>query len=133
MKHKTGVAKYLGACIFGGFLTYLVVSLRDFDDASVKERFLILADAFTIPGVILLCIGILVALSNKGIFLGFSYAIKYVYRMLVPGVSKDHETYGDYVEQQREKGKASGFGFLFFTGLAFLLIAVVFIVLFYRW
>ena len=56
MKHKAGVAKYLGACIFGGFLAYLVVSLRDFDDASVKERFLILADAFTIPGIILLFI-----------------------------------------------------------------------------
>ena len=58
MKHKAGVAKYLGSCIFGGFLAYLVMSLRDFDGASVKERFLILADAFTIPGIILLCIGI---------------------------------------------------------------------------
>lgn len=122
-----------GITVLIGFA--MVMAVLDFhgfaEAASQVERYRILSDAFTIPGVILLMCGLLVFIANEGAFEGISYAVTYAVKMLIPGSSKEHERYGDYLERRREKGKAHGYGFLFITGGAFFLTAVLFILLFY--
>ena len=124
--------KYGITAAVGGGMCAGVLSLHGFADAaSAADRYRILADAFTIPGVILMLSWVLVWLSGEGAFEGISYAFSYAFRMLVPGGAKNPERYSDYVLRRREKGALKGVGFLFFTGAAFFLVALVFIALFY--
>ncbi len=124
---KYGITAAVGALMCWG-----VLSLHGYADAVTEaERYRILADAFTIPGVILMLCWVLVWLSGEGAFEGISYAFSYAFRMLVPGGAKNPERYSDYVLRRREKGRLKGVGFLFFTGAAFFIVSIIFIMLFY--
>ena len=50
-----------------------------------EERYRILCDAFTVPGLMLVLIAALVALSNEGSFDALGYAVRYTVRRLIPG------------------------------------------------
>lgn len=111
----------------------LFLSTRDFGAlTSQAERYRLLTDAFTIPGTVILCVGLLVWVSNQGMFNGIAYALSYTLRRLIPGLGNKHERYYDYVERKREKGGVTGYGFLLITGAAFLAVACIFMALFYR-
>ncbi len=131
---KTNLIKY-GICVaFALLMVWIYFSLRldsmqDFSALELTERFVLLSDAFTIPGGILLMSGALVALSNNGALDGVGYAMRLMVRMLIPGMGRKQERYGDYVERKKEK-KLSGYGFLFISGGFFLLIGIVFMVLY---
>lgn len=94
------------------------------------ERYRILADAFSVPGMLLVLFGALVWVSGEGIFDGIGYALNRFGSMFVPMHKKSaqHLTYYDYVMAKRGK-KAHGYSFMFFVGLAFIAVSIVFIVL----
>ncbi len=126
------VIAYTMAALVGALMVGSVLSLHGYDMAvTPAERYRILADAFTIPGVVLMLCWVLVWLSGEGAFEGLSYVCKYAVKMLIPGGMKDMERFGDYVERRREKGRIRGTGFLLVTGACFFAVAVVFIALFY--
>ena len=95
------------------------------------EQYKILADAFSVPGMLLVLFGALLWVSSEGIFDGLGYAFNRVGSMFIPMHKKSaqHLTYYDYVMEKRGK-RVHGFSFLFFTGLLFIAISVPFIVLF---
>ena len=125
---KYGITVFIGAV-----MVWLVLTGYGYEEVqTAAERYRILSDAFTIPGVVFMLCALLVLVSNKGAFEGISYAAGYAFRMLIPGLNKDREKYGDYVERKREKGGVKGYSFLFFTGLAFLIVSLIFIALFYK-
>ena len=124
---KCGIAAAIGAG-----MVWLTLSLHGFSELTDSAaRIRLLADAFTIPGVIMVMVGFLVMVANGGFFNGVSYVASYAVKMLIPGANKNHERYGDYVVRKREKGKVTGYGFIFVVGLVFVLVAVIFTVLFY--
>lgn len=124
---KYGITAFVGALMAYGVISSYGLALAQTD----AERYRILADAFTIPGVVIFLCGVLVAIANEGTFEGLSYVMTYAIKMLIPGGGKKHEKYGDYVERRREKGGVKGYGFLLITGGVFLALAAVFIALFY--
>lgn len=131
---KNVLLKYGIALFVGALMAYAVIELHGYAAAATAaERYLVLANAFTIPGVILIMCWALVFVANEGAFEGISYAVTYAVKLLIPGTgSNRQERYSDYVERRRAKGKAKGYGFLFFVGAAFLVAAIVFTVLFYN-
>ncbi|MBR5446692.1 MAG: DUF3899 domain-containing protein [Clostridia bacterium] len=129
---QSTLLKYGVTTAIAAFFAWLLLDLRGYAMAvTAVDRYRILADAFTIPGMLLLMVGLLVVVSNEGMFEGLSYVLSYAVKTLVPGMNKGHERYGDYVERRREKGRASGFGFLFVVGAVFMAAAGVCIALFY--
>lgn len=129
---KSILLKYGITAFIGGLMVYGVISFHGLSSAQTNvEIYRILADAFTIPGVVILLCGVLVAIANEGAFEGLSYVASYAIKMLIPGTGKQHEKFGEYVERRREKGGVKGYGFLFVTGGIFMVIAIVFIALFY--
>ena len=133
MKKFSGesVIKYVVAIAVGLLLSYYVMVVNDF--ANVKDevvRLRLLADCFTVPGVVLIMVSILCWLSSKGAMDGIAYAIKGLGR-LIPGLQKEPEKYYEYVMRKKEKRKG-GYGFLAIVGLGFLLVSIVFIVKFYQ-
>ena len=129
------LVKYAIAIAIGAGMAFAVLGLRGWSTAATEtERIRCLADVFTVPGVTLSLVAVLVWLGNEGSFLGITYLGSRIVRALVPmgKTFERHETYRDYVARKREKGGVKGYAFLLWVGLAFLAVAVVFTVLFYR-
>lgn len=128
---RNGLLKYgITAVVCGAFAVFYC-SVRDFSQMETVERYRTLCDAFTVPGLLALCVGTLLWVSNDGLFYGIGYCLEVTWRALIPGGRRKMERYYDYV--QRKKGKKiTGFGFLFVCGGVCMGIALIFMVLFYR-
>ena len=128
---KTNLIKY-GICAAIVILfAALYIGGKDFAGAERVDQYLILCDAFTVPGVLLTMAGCLVWASTTGVLDGIAYAGRYAIYSLIPGkrLEKD-ERYGDFLER-KQANRAKGYGFLFVSGLITLAIALVFMGLFY--
>lgn len=120
--------------LVGALIAVAVLSLRDFRwSLEPAERYRMLCDACTFPGLLLILTAALVALSNEGAFLGLGFLASFALRSLIPGMGSKQETYAEYVERKTEKGCAKGYGFLFIVGLAYFALALIFLALFYHY
>lgn len=130
-KCKANLLKYgiTGAVCIG--LAALYCGLRDFADLSTVARYRALCDGFTIPGVVTLCVGALLWVSNDGFFYGLGYCLDIARKALIPGGRRKMEKYYDYVERHRQK-RVTGYGFLFVCGGVCMAVAMVFLILFYQ-
>ena len=129
MKEKLLKHGITGAVCLGLAAVYALT--RDFTVLSLVAKFRILCDAFTIPGILCLCVGALLWVSNDGFFYGLSYCLEIAWKALIPGGRRKTERYYDYVARKKEK-KITGYGFLFAWGGGCMAAAIVFLVLFYR-
>lgn len=128
---KKSLIKYASAVGIAGAMALIVLWLRDFASVDSKaEQLRHLADAFTIPGVIFMMVAALIWVASDGFFDGFGYAGRYAARMLLPFLKLDDEKFYDYKMRKAER-RLHGYSFIFFTGLAFFLIALAFIAAFY--
>ena len=135
MKRETSlrITRYGLALLVGGGMALLVARNYGYSgDMPLLERYRVLCDAFTIPGVLLLMLGSLVFASNAGAMRGLVYTLKHLASRLIPGIGNREERYYEYIQRKEAKGKARGDGFLFVTGGAFMAAALVFLVLFNR-
>lgn len=117
-----------GICLL---LALVYCAARDFFQLELAEKYRVLCDAFTIPGLLCLCVGALIWASNDGFFYGLSYCLNVAWRALIPGARYKTERYYDYVTRKKEK-RIPGYGFLFLVGGVCMAVAIVFLVLFYR-
>lgn len=134
-KVKTNLLKYgiTGAVALAMSVSYVL--LRDdgrpgFWAWPMVDKCLVLCDAFTIPGIVLLGVWCLVWIGSQGGLDGVSFIVKYAARKLIPGNRGKQERYADYVQRKRAN-RAGGYGFLFVVGAIFLAAALVFMALFY--
>lgn len=124
---KYGISTAVVAVIAGVY-----IGTRDFLSLDRVEQYLVLTDAFTIPGLTLILLGCLVWLSNEGALDAISYAGSWLVKRLLPGGALgEQESYLEYVERKREN-KATGYGFLFQVGGVAMAIALINMFLFYR-
>lgn len=130
-KVKIGLAKYGGCAAFVATLAWLYISLRPFAELPLVDQYCVLCDALTVPGVVLIMVGLLIAISNTGALDGLFYALSFAIRSLIPGGrGKRDERYADYVDRRREN-KLKGYGFLIIAGGITVAAALVFLALFY--
>ena len=127
---RTNLIKYGCAVVLGGLLAWFYVSQRDFSAQPLVEKYRILCDAFTVPGLLMVLFAMLLTLSNKGAMDGVGYVANYALRMLIPGKGLQQEKFADYMERKRAN-RLKGYGFLYIAGIAFLAVAGVFMALFY--
>ncbi len=132
-KWKGILLKYGITALIGALMVAFVMNSYGFSEAeTLLDKVLILANAFSIPGVCIFMFGFLVLAANDGFFDGISYAASYAIKSLIPGAAAGkQEKYADYVERKRGKGKTKA-GFIFIVGLFYLVIAIGFTVAFYQ-
>jgi hypothetical protein len=110
-----------------------VFAIKGFFTANAKANMQILIDAFFSAGILFVLFSGLLFVSGEGALLGVSYvfgrAIKAVF---VPFGRKDHETYAQY--RERKLGtKKSGIGTpIFLTGLLFVVVSLIFLIIWYQ-
>lgn len=130
---KVNLAKYGISSAIALLLVWVYCSSRNLMLQSAMERWRILCDAFTIPGLTYIMIGFLMMIANEGFFDMLSYAASKAAGMFLPGrgFSEKEEKYYDYVQRKRGS-RVHGFGFLFVVGCVLMAFALVFMFLFYR-
>ncbi len=83
-----------------------------------------IADGFTVPGFIFLCLGLITFVSNRNFFRGVKYAMIKAVAFLIPFSQRLQDIkYSD----MRDVKKKSNYSFLFIVGVALLLISLIFI------
>ena len=128
---KKLLGKYLSAVTVAGLMTLLVLWINNFDTIdNSADRMRILADAFTVPGVIFMLVAALIWVASDGFFDGIGYAGRLTARMLLPFLKLNDEKYYDY-KMRKADNRIHGYSFIFFTGLAFFAVALVLIAMFY--
>ena len=120
------ILRYLITLVVAVAMLLAVLRINDYwSQTDLSFKLLILADGFTVPGVILVMVATLLALGSKGAFDGLSYALRHGLMMLVPfgGKNYKHQTYYDYKKSKGER-TPRGYSCMFFVGAAFVLIAI---------
>ena len=130
---KVNLAKYGITSAIALAMIWVYCSSRDLFQQPIMERWRILCDAFTIPGLTFVMIGFLIMVANEGFFDMLSYAASKAVGIFLPGrgFSDNGEKYYDYVQRKRGN-RTTGFGFLFVVGCVLMAFAFVFMFLFYR-
>ena len=112
-----------------GSATAIVLVLREHSASlDLMQKYLNLADAFTIPAVIMLMIGILVWISTTGTFDMLGYGLKKAKDAFVPS-PYTHEQFYDY-KMRKNKKRTTGYGFMLISGGIYLIPGVVFNILY---
>lgn len=126
---KVEIIKYAITNGIALLFVLVLLLLRDaFNETDKQQLYNSIADSFTIPGVLLLCLAALIGLTNQGSLDAIGYMLKRFFQMLIPFSKKEHQKYADYVAS---KNKVHGYSFLAWSGLVYLIIAIIFIILFY--
>ena len=113
--------------LFVAVREYSYIAARDFAGAKTWEKMVLICDALTVPGMLLLMVGALIWAANTGALDGITYAVGFAVRALIPGGRHKDERYADFVERQREK-RVKGYGFLLITGGITMAVATVFLI-----
>ena len=114
-----------------GFSVLLMLTRGIFQEKEIDMIITIISDAFFIPGVLLLCVGLIVYASNEGLFLSISYGFKTIGRTIT--AKKDErlmdEKYHEYYARQiQKKTKCKHF---LIVGVAFIVISLLFVVIYF--
>lgn len=127
----SNIKKYVISFVVMGAATFGVLALREYSAAlPAQERYLDLADAFTIPGVVMIMAGLLVWVTSRGGFDMISYGLLRAKDSLIPGSKHSGEQYYDYKVRQ-DKKRPKGYSFMFISGGIYLVPAIIFNILYY--
>ena len=127
---KTKLLRYLVTTTIGLLIAWLYISSRWVEGLSLSEKYCILCDGFSIPGLLLFLSGVLLWVDYSGGMDTLAYLMSYIPKMLLPGAFGEPEKLYDFVENRRQN-RRKGHGFLMMIGLGFLAVAFVFLALFY--
>lgn len=130
------IKRYLTSYGIGLLLAALVAHGQGLFDAVVVEPYKILSNAFFVPAVLFLSLGLLSWIASDGQFDSLKYVGYYVKQTFRWGWPRPKiQNYHDYIsdlkaEREDNKKRKVGFGFLLVVGLTFLVVAGIFNVLF---
>lgn len=124
------IKKYTISFVIMGIATLFILYLRGVFSGGVKDIFLHLADAFTIPGVVMLMVGVMVWISTTGSFDMLTYGLVRAKDSLIPSPQRKHETFYDYKVSKNGK-RIKDYSFLFISGGIYMIPSLVFNILYY--
>ena len=110
-----------------GGLLMLISVLYQMPVSGAQEWFRILSNAALLPGFLLTGLGVMLRISEEGLFDGIRYATSSLIARL-RGLEKQYPSYFDYTQRKKKKRSASP---LLLPGLFYLAAAVVLTLLYY--
>ena len=126
---KSVLIKYLICFGVASLITVVIFAIQGFFTDNVAVNMQILADGFSISGALMLAYAGVMFISGEGAFIGIGFVMKTVAQMFIPMGRKNHEFYADYREKQLAKLKKTEDHCVLITGLAFLAVGIVFMII----
>lgn len=128
---KSPLIRYGVCAVVATALLFLILQLNGFWKLTEpQDRLRVLCDAFSIPGALLILASGLVFARNAGAFNGLFYGLRTAKEIFLPFLPHEHVKYQEYLKKREEK-RIKGYGFIFFTGLAFLTVGMILLVIFH--
>lgn len=125
------LSKYLLTVGIGLAASIFILFLRGFSfDMPPVSMLAILADAFSIPGIVLVCVSLLIWVASEGTFDMIGYGFGRAASSLIPFMRKNDETFYDYKVRKKEGRDGRSYWFVCFVGLGFILVAGIFLVIY---
>ena len=131
-ENKSGWKKYLICVCVGLGIVLFALFAKDFAMKTAKDWMHALHDGFFAAGMLMILFCGLLYVSSEGAFLFLGYAMGRAVRALIPFSRKDHETYQQYRERKMEKPRKKGDSVVFFVGLVFVAISLIFLFVWYQ-
>lgn len=117
----TKLKQYLITFIAGLAVAFSIAYNKDiFNQTELSVIFHILTDSFCVPAVMILGIGLLIFVSNEGVFDGLIYAMTSFIDIFRKEKKNKYHTFYDYKESKKDRD--TSFGFLIISGLVFMAI-----------
>ena len=107
---------------------WVAISNGLFSQTDIMVIYQILSDSFLVAGVLVAGFGLLLFVSNEGVFDGLRYGFKVLAQMFKRHPTPVKETYYDY-RTAKGRNKIS-FGYLVICGVGFLAICILFSILY---
>ena len=130
-ENKALLIKYIICFVIASLITVGVFWAKGFFVHSTAVNVQILADGFTVSGILVTLFAGMLFISGEGALLGIGFIAKSVILTFIPGGRMRHEKYADYRERKLQEMKKSTDHCILFTGLAFLIIGIIFNVIWY--
>lgn len=139
MNRKQRLVASLVVFIIGLLMAYSVCSSSEIFSQPKAEVMKILSNAFFLPGVVFFGLGLLIFISNFGIFDIFDFSAKQMFAQIGSKASvkekraEFRKKYPDFYTYTTEKKKRRAqYTFMLLPGFLFILLSVIFTVLFFQ-
>lgn len=135
MKKVLMDGKYIKKCVIAAVAAVAVIVIYllvhgFFDLETLSDKYRTISNAFFVPGSLMICSGALIWISTMGFFDLFSFSFKKLYERATFKREHEFEKYYDYKEHKEEKGRATGYSFLFLVGGVLVFVSIIFDILF---
>ena len=114
------------------FVAFLIQGLFNGESKDMKSVMRILHNGFFTAGLLLALFSGLLYVADQGIFLGIGYTLNRAKRVFFPVFNKETETYAEYRERKVGRKNRGGKLCLFLTGLFFILVSIIFLIVWYQ-
>ena len=113
-------------------IAFLIASSSGaFKGVEKQKLFGILSDSCLAPGAFYICIGLLLKISETGFFDSISFILKRVFLSFIPGARiKQEPNFKEYKKNKEERRKKARYSSIFFTGIFFILLSILFLILY---
>lgn len=123
--------RYIITLLIGLACAFLICVFKGiFSSTSPNDVFHILTDAFFVPGVILICFGVLIIATNGGTFDMLSYGVIMFISLFNKGTERKYKTFYDYKEAKKDR--KGGFGYLLIDGCILTAISMIFLLMWFK-
>lgn len=132
--NKKTIVRYAASIVIALAIVALMLYAQGLvKGTSLEDVYLLLANAFTVPGLIYVLLAALFWVAGEGTFDMLSYGASKAAHLFIPFLYKGKtEAFYDYkVRKAEERAQKPGFSHILFVGLALLVLAGIFIALFY--
>ena len=130
-EQKSLLTKYLICFGVASLITFIVFWIKGFFTSDPGVNVQILADGFSVSGILLLLFAGMMYVSGEGALIGIGFIVRSVIQTFIPMGRKNHEFYAQYRERKMAELKKSGDHVVLICGLVFLLIGIIFTVIWY--
>ncbi len=120
---KTWIKYLISAAVGFGIVLLVADSKSLFGKRELADIFGILCDCFTVSGILLTNFGLLLFVSNEGVFDGLIFSLQSFFGLFKKDLSSRPRSFHDFKESR--KGKKLKIGPVLVTGLCFLAVAIV--------
>lgn len=123
---KKVLTKYAVCIAVAALLTLAVFAMKGFFTDRIEANMAILADGFTVSGVLLTAFAGLFYVSSEGAFIGIGFVLRNIVQAFLPMGRRHHEFYGQYRERKLGEIRKRDDHCLLVVGLSFLAIGILF-------
>lgn len=123
---RYGIAIAIGAIIV---LVYIFPMINAVQPETTYALYKIIADGFTLSGVMLMGVALLVIFANAGIFNFLNYTVQWVLSRMIHSMKAARQSYGDWLADRGKK--KTPWLFLLLPGAIYFLVGMIFVILFY--